>query len=101
MTNQRGNAIPRKYANFDDYLTQHGVKEEIDIAVEKKIISMQVQAALKERNLNKSEFARQLGTSRVQVDRILDPYEQNISLTTLKKVAQALGKRLHFSFVDL
>ena len=91
---------PRKYVDFDDYLSQHGVKEEIDIAVEKKLIAMQVTASLKDRGLSKAEFARLVGTSRAQIDRILDPAEQNISLLTLKRTATALGKRLQFGFVD-
>ena len=41
-----------------------------------------------------------VGTSRTQVDRILNPTSQNISMVTLNRVAAALGKRIHFELVD-
>lgn len=99
-TVRAGDGAARKYVNFDDYLSQYGVKEEIDIAVEKKLIAMKVAEAMAERGLNKVEFAKTVGTSRAQIDRILDPAEQNISLLTLKRAALALGKRLQIAFVD-
>lgn len=88
----------RQYRDFDDYLTRQGVKAEIDIAVEKRVIARQVLDELAERGLTKSEFAAQIGTSRAQLDRILDSTSQNITLASLKRVALALGMNLHFGF---
>ena len=89
-----------KYRDFDDYLESEGVKEEIDIAVEKRIISRQISALLLEKSLTKSEFSRMIGTSRAQLDRVMDPGNRNVTLETLKRVANALGKRVSLSFVD-
>lgn len=42
-----------------------------------------------------------IGTSRTQVDRILDPASKNISLVTLNRAARALGKKVVYDLIDL
>ncbi len=91
---------PNDPINLDDFLESRGIKERVDAAVEKRVIALQLDRRRKECNISKAELARMVGTSRTQVDRILDPSSQNISLITLNRVAQALGKKVHFSLVD-
>jgi antitoxin HicB len=90
-----------RYKGFDDYLEQHGIKEEIDAAVEKRVVALQLDRLRKERAISKSELARMIGTSRTQIDRILDPASKNISLVTLNRTARALGKKVVYELVDL
>lgn len=90
-----------EFANFDDYLRSEGVKHIVDIAVEKRLIAREILGILSERKMSKAALARQVGTSRTQIDRVLDPDDRNITLETLKRVAEVLGKRLQFSFVDI
>lgn len=52
---------------------------------------------MSKRNLTKAELAKRLKTSRTGVDRLLDPENTSITLNTMAKVAQLLGKRMEFA----
>ncbi|HAE02092.1 MAG TPA: Fis family transcriptional regulator, partial [Rhodospirillaceae bacterium] len=45
------------------------------------------------------EMARRLETSRSQLDRILDPRNDSISLKVLKKAAHAVGRSIKIELV--
>ena len=51
-------------------------------------------AAMEKRHLNKSAFARQLKTSRSQLDRLLDPDNTKVTLDALARAAHAVGREL-------
>jgi len=53
--------------------------------------------AMNERNISKAEIAKRLKTSRSGVDRLLDPQNTSITLNTMARVAQLLGKRIEFA----
>ena len=42
-----------------------------------------------------------MGTSRTQLDRLLDPAYHSVTLATIAKAASALGKKISISFGDL
>ncbi len=48
-------------------------------------------------NITKAEMARRLKTSRTRIDRLLDPANASITLTTMAKFAYLLGKRIDIS----
>lgn len=50
--------------------------------------------ALKASGMSKSELARRSGTSRSQLDRVLDPHKSNVRIVSLVRVALALGKSI-------
>lgn len=45
-------------------------------------------------NISKAHMARRMGTSRAQLDRVLDPEAFNITIETIARAARTLGKRL-------
>lgn len=47
--------------------------------------------------LSKSVMAKRMGTSRAQLDRVLDPDSYNVTIETLIRAAKTLGKRLEFN----
>jgi plasmid maintenance system antidote protein VapI len=47
--------------------------------------------------MTKADVARRLKTSRTGVDRLLDPDNTSITLNTMAKVAQLMGKRIEFT----
>jgi antitoxin HicB len=49
--------------------------------------------------MSKTELATRMKTSRAALDRLLDAENPSLTLTTLEKVAQALGRRLQIEFV--
>ena len=65
----------------------------------KKIIAYQLQEAIEKEHLTKTALAIRLETSRAAVDRILDPENESITLLTLKKAANVLGKKLRLELV--
>ena len=48
----------------------------------------------------KQAMARQLQTSRSQLDRLLDPRNVSVTLDTISRAARALGKRLIIRVAD-
>ena len=57
-------------------------------------VSLELEAALKSAGITQAELARRMGVSRVVVNRILDPLAPDHKVSTLKRVAEALDKRL-------
>ena len=47
----------------------------------------------------KSEIAKRMKTSRAQLDRLLDPDNESVTLGTLTRAAQALGRHLRLELV--
>lgn len=54
---------------------------------------------MKAKNLSKTEIVARMQTSRSAVARLLDPNNTSISLQTMERAAQALGKRLEIQLV--
>lgn len=84
-------------SKFEDFLAEEGILEDCRASAIKFKIARELQKAMDERNLTKSEIARRLKTSRTGVDRLLDPENMSITLGTLAKVASLLGKRIEFA----
>jgi predicted XRE-type DNA-binding protein len=86
-------------SSFDDFLVEEGISEEVEVGAIKKIIAYQLQEIIKKEQLTKTALATRLETSRAAVDRLLDPENESITLLTLKKAANVLGKKLRFQLV--
>lgn len=67
---------------------------------QKRVIAWQFQEAMKRNGINKVVLARLMGTSRTQVDRLLDPENTRVQLDTLHRAAHALGGTLKLELVD-
>ncbi len=81
-------------STLDSFLEEENMLEEVNAAAIKKVLAWQLQQAMEEREVSKSELARRLITSRAAINRLLDPGNVSINLTTMDKAARALGKRL-------
>jgi predicted XRE-type DNA-binding protein len=86
-------------SSFDDFLEEEKLKEEVESGAIKKLIAYQMQEKLKEEHLTKTELAQRLETSRAAVNRLLDPYNDSITLLTLKKAATILGKKIKLELI--
>jgi DNA-binding Xre family transcriptional regulator len=53
----------------------------------------------KEQGISKTELARSMKTSRAQLDRLLDPDNESVTLGTLTRAAQAVGRNLRMELV--
>jgi antitoxin HicB len=85
---------PHIGSDFEDFLAEEAILEECQFAATKALIALQIAAAIKERGLTKTAFAAEMDTTRAQLDRLLDPDNDSVTLATLKRAARALGKTL-------
>jgi antitoxin HicB len=60
----------------------------------KTVLAWQLRQAMKAQGVSKSEMAARIGTSRAQLDRLLDPTNDKIRLDTLNRAAAALGRKI-------
>ena len=86
-------------SSFDAFLAEEGITEEVEAGAIKKIIVCQLQEVIEKERLTKTALARELSTSRAAVNRLLDPHNESITLLTLQKAANVLGKKLRFELV--
>ncbi len=81
-------------SSFDDFLREEGIYEETQAVALKRVLAWQIEDAMKEQNISKAEMARRMGTSRSQLDRLLDPQHADVKIATLVRAAEALGRSL-------
>ena len=85
-------------ADFDDFLKEEGLLADVEAVAIKRVIAFQIRKFMDEEGISKSEMARRMRTSRASVDRLLDPENNAVTLQTLERAAEALGKRLRIEF---
>ncbi|MCL2185289.1 MAG: helix-turn-helix domain-containing protein [Treponema sp.] len=86
-------------SSFDDFLTEEGIADEVEAGAIKRMIAYQLQEAIEKEHLTKTALAAQLSTSRAAVNRLLDPENESITLLTLIKAANVLGKKVRLELV--
>jgi antitoxin HicB len=96
----------RKKANhsgssFDGFLKEAGIKEEVEAVAIKRVLAWQLERAMEEQQKTKQAMARELRTSRSQLDRLLDPRNVSVTLDTISRAARAVGKRLVIRIADV
>jgi transcriptional regulator with XRE-family HTH domain len=80
--------------DFDDFFREEKALEATEAAAIKRVIAFQVEQAMKRRKISKSEMASRMKTSRAALERLLDPANTSVTLTTLGRAASALGRHL-------
>lgn len=86
-------------STLDDFLAQEGVLEEFQAKAVKEVVAWQLAEAMRERKLSKNQLAKQMHTSRTQVDRVLDPDAGNVTIETLQRAAELVGRRVKIELV--
>jgi len=86
-------------SSFDDYLKDEGIYTEVTAQAIKRVIVRQLDALMQDEGLTKSALARRMHTSRAQLDRLLDPDNESVTLATLTRAAQAVGRHLRMELV--
>ncbi|MGO8758286.1 MAG: helix-turn-helix domain-containing protein [Terracidiphilus sp.] len=86
-------------SSFDSWLREEGIYEEVTAAALKRVLARQLADAMKEKNFTKAEMARRMRTSRAALDRLLDPEYDAVTLGTLRKAAQAVGRQIRLELV--
>ena len=86
-------------SSFDDFLREEGIYEEVTARAIKRVIARQLGVLMQEQGLTKSELAKRMETSRAQLDRLLDPENESVTLGTLTRAAHAVGRNLRMELV--
>ncbi len=90
---------PHIGSSFENFLTEEGTIEETTAIAVKRVLAWQLAKAMQEEQLSKNQMAKKMNTSRSQLDRILDPNNDNIQLNTVIKAARVLGRELRIDLV--
>jgi DNA-binding Xre family transcriptional regulator len=86
-------------SSFDSWLREEGIYEETSAPAIKRVLARQLEAAMKEQQVTKTEMARRMRTSRAALDRLLDPEHDSVTLATLRRAAAAVGRDLRLELV--
>jgi hypothetical protein len=86
-------------SSFDSWLREEGIYEKVSATAIKRVVARQVEAAMRQKGLTKVEMARRMRTSRSALDRLLDPGNDAITLTTLQKAAAVVGRQVRLDLV--
>lgn len=81
-------------ASFEDFLKEEGTYEATTEQAVKRVLAFQLVEAMKEQKISKVQMAKQLETSRSQLDRLLDPDNDGVTLAVLAKAARAVGRNI-------
>ena len=87
-------------SSFDSFLEEEGIREEVEAVAIKRVLAWQLEQAMQEQQKTKQAMAKQLHTSRSQLDRLLDPSNVSVTLDTITRAARALGKRVIIRVAD-
>ena len=88
-------------STFDSFLEEEGIREEVEAVAIKRVLAWQFEQAMQKQKKTKQAMAKQLRTSRSQLDRLLDPRNVSVTLDTITRAARALGKRVIIRVADL
>lgn len=92
-----------KRRRFEEESTEHlreeGIYWEAEAARLKRVIAAMLSRQMERRDLTVSGLAESLETSRAAVNRILDPANTSITLTTLTRAAAVLGCKVKLEIV--
>ncbi|HKZ81618.1 MAG TPA: helix-turn-helix domain-containing protein [Pyrinomonadaceae bacterium] len=81
-------------SNFDEFLRDEQLLDDVEATAIKRVIAFQIVQEMKRRKLTKMEMASRMKTSRAALERLLDPTNPSVTLSTLERAASALGKKL-------
>ena len=86
-------------SSFDEFLEEENILAESDAVAIKRVIAFEVQKSMEEKNITKTEMAKRMGTSRSSLTRLLDPFNNSITLATIETALGAIGKKVQIQIV--
>jgi DNA-binding Xre family transcriptional regulator len=86
-------------SGLDDLLKSEGVFERFQATAIKETIAFQIANEMKRNKLTKTQMAERMKTSRAQLNRLLDPKDGNVTLETLQRAAEILGREVRVDLV--
>ncbi|TMJ81205.1 MAG: Fis family transcriptional regulator, partial [Alphaproteobacteria bacterium] len=69
-------------SSFDDFLKEDGIYEDATARAIKRVLARQLAELMRREEISKTELATRMKTSRAQLDRLLDPENESVTLGT-------------------
>jgi antitoxin HicB len=88
-------------SSLESFLEEDGLREEVYAEAAKRVVALQLRKAMKATGTTVSEMARRMATSRSQVERVIGPESESVTLVSLAKAAHAMGYRLNMNLVKV
>ena len=85
---------PHLGSTLESLLREDGTYEDAKSDAIKSVLAYKLEQAMKDQKLSKTRMAERMETSRSQLDRLLDPENEGVTLHTLKRAAAAVGMSL-------
>jgi predicted XRE-type DNA-binding protein len=87
------------FTTLDNFLEEEGVRDAFQAVAIKEVLAWQIKHAMESQKLSQARLAKLMGTSRSQVSRLLDPTDGNVTLATLQRAAEMLGRKVRLELV--
>ena len=88
-------------SNFDDFLAEEGMLEEVTAVAVKRVIAWQIEQEMTAQRITKTAMAKKMRTSRASLNRLLDENDTSLTLTTLVGAAAALRRRIKLELAPI
>jgi predicted XRE-type DNA-binding protein len=88
-----------RLTTLDEFLGEQGTREAFQAVAIKEVLAWQLEQAMKDQKLSRKRLAERMGTSRSQIGRLLDPTDGNVTLATLQRAAEMLGRKVRLDLV--
>ncbi len=86
-------------SSFEDFLKETGDYDAVTKAALKDVVVWQLEQAREDQGVTKAALAARMKTSRSQLNRLLDPKNDDVTLAALERAAAALGHGLRLELV--
>lgn len=96
---KKAHANTHRGSDFSEFLAEEGLLPEVELLALKRVVALQIQEALEQEKLSKTQLAKRMKTSRAALDRILDPTNPSLTVASLGKAAAALGRKVDLKLV--
>ncbi len=90
---------PDGFTTLDNFLDAEGVRDQFQAVAIKEVLAWQIGQAMKNQGMSRKRLAERMGTSRSQISRLLDPTDGNVTLVTLQRAAELLGRKVRLELV--
>lgn len=74
-------------SDFEDFLKEEELFAEVQVLAVKELLTYRIQTLMRQERMTKDTLAKRMKTSRAALDRLLDPANPSVTLTTLGKAA--------------
>ena|SRR3990167_3791743 len=89
-----------KGTTFDSFLEEEELLDDLEAIAIKRVLAYELEKTMLKKHFSKTEMASKMHTSRSALDRLLDPSNTSVTLSTLVKAAHIIGKKFRVSLRD-